>query len=106
MSGEWPDLAERVQLAGQSFLGESAVYAPAAGGSFAIRILFRSAHEEITLEDGVPVSTVRTLAQVHLADFSVDPLQGDGLTARGTSYEVIDVQPDGEGDAQLVLYEA
>lgn len=106
MAGEWPDLANRIQLAGQASLGESAVYAPAAGGSFSVRIQFRSAHEEIILEDGVPVSTVRTLAQVHLADFPAEPVQGDGLTARGTDYEVADIQPDGEGDAQLVLHEA
>jgi hypothetical protein len=116
MSGEWPDLANIVQLRGQSALGESATYTrPARGGDpeygpYPIRILFSAAHEELNFEDGIPVSSVRPQAQVHAADITAmnlnRPLQGDLLTARGVDYVVVDVRNDGEGDTTLVLHKA
>ncbi len=106
MSSEWPDLALLVQAAGQRVLGESAHFTPLVGAPLDVRVLFNSAHEEITLEDGVAVSSVRPVAQAHMLDFPQRPSQGDGIQVRGVDYTVIDVRPDGEGDVQLILHEA
>jgi hypothetical protein len=108
MAGEWPEFANMVQLAGQDGLGESATYSRTGIATFAIRVIFNAAHEEINLEDGVPVSTVRPRAAVHLQDLVdnglAEPRQGDGLSVRSVDYEVVDIRDDGEGDAILILH--
>ena len=40
---------------------------------------------------------------VRLADYPVPPKQGDSLLRAGVTWSIFDVQPDGQGGADLVL---
>lgn len=100
---DWPARAARVQLAGQK-IGEPYTYTPAGGAPFDRRApAFSAAHEQVELEDGIAVSSFRPVLSVHLADFASEPAAGDLVAVRGVTYAVRDVQPDGEGDADLIL---
>ena len=104
----WPELAVLIQEDCQFGLSEPCLFWPDGGSPFEIRVIFSEAFEQVSLEDGVPTSTVRPVMAVHLADFPQPPLQGDGcvITRNGSpaAFTVVDIQPDGEGDANLVLH--
>lgn len=101
---DWTDLALLVQEDCQFGLSEPATFTPDGGVPVAIRVIFNEAAEQVTLEDGIPTSTQRPIASVHLADLAAPPAQGDGLVVRGVAYKVVDIPPDGEGDVDLVLH--
>lgn len=72
--------------------------------AFTVAGVFDAAHLSLQIHDGVEYSTVGPTLGVRLSDFQVPPAQGDiVLIDDTTSYEVIDVQPDGQGGALLVL---
>jgi hypothetical protein len=50
------------------------------------------------------VSTVGPALGVSLADFPAEPVKGDTLVREGLTYRVDDIQPDGEGGADLILH--
>lgn len=106
---QWPSLAALPQKAGAAVLGEDIAYKPLAW-PLAVQIRGVFAKDGVVLEpiDGVEVETRRPVVSIHLADvptYAGDPyaLKNDEVTARGTLYKVRGVQPDGEGDALLVL---
>lgn len=95
--------------------GEDAVYTPVRSAplspAFVIKGSFER-HHSVVLDEiarsemkapghstTVPVLTVR------LAAFSALPKQNDKVAVRGETYFVYDIQPDGEGCADLVLRE-
>ena len=100
---DWPALAKGIQMAAQQALGEPATYAPVVGSSFAIRGVFSEVHEQVEVGADVTISSVGPAISVHLADVTAAPVRGDIVTVRGKDYKVVDVQPDGEGDADLIL---
>jgi len=85
--------------------GEPVLYAPAAGGTFSISGIFDEAYTEVQVLDGVPVSSVKPVMGVRLAQFPAPPEPDDTLTIErtGTTYVVANVNPDGHGWAKLML---
>lgn len=61
---------------------------------------------EIPLSEGGDHSTNVPALGVRLADFTVAPDQGDFFALRGKTYVAVDVTPDGQGGADVILREA
>jgi hypothetical protein len=68
--------------------------------------IFEAAHQEVVIDAGVPVSAVRPILDVRLADLGFAPEQGDRIEAKGTRYQVVDLQPDGAGSVRCYLHRA
>lgn len=102
---EWTSLAERVQLAGQRALGETVLFWPVGAPPYEyVQAIVYEEFDHVTLEDGVPVTTKRRMLAVHLVDFTIrEPAQGDSFLVGIEMFQVIGVQPDGEGDAHVLL---
>jgi hypothetical protein len=97
----WAALADRVNVAARDVFAEAVTYTPAGGSAVALNTPFDAAWEEVVIQDGVPVSAVAPMLSVRLADLPAAPRQGDTFTARGASYRVKVVKPDGHGWAKL-----
>jgi len=104
----WPELANRVQVAGQAVFGEPASYAPANDLLNPVDVvgIFDAASARIMVIDGVEIETTAPVLVVHLADLVDPPAHGAQVTVRSVVYRVTGVEPDGQGDAALVLSRA
>lgn len=88
----------------QDGAGESITYTPKGQPAFSIIGIFTESHEEVVVQDGVPISSVKPTLDVVLADFGERrPRQEDEIEREGTTYQVADVEPDGYGMAKLIL---
>lgn len=92
--------------------GEDVTYIPAAGGSLVVTGIYRSAHEAVDSE-GLTVHSNQPVLDVKLEDLPAAPVSGqpgqdtvDQVTVRGNTFDVVDVQEDGEGIARLLLHRA
>lgn len=100
----WDDALLISDRAVQTVFGEVAVYRSALDVTISLpRAVFSNEYSSIDGdESGVPTSL--PALWVRLDDLPVDPLSDDGeVTVAGFVYRVIDVKPDGEGGAWLVL---
>ena len=95
--------------ASTKLLGEEVEYAPSTVDSdpppesFTVRGVWSAPHMAVSLGEGGEYSMTQPSLDVRLSDFTEEPKQTDLLTVFDTEYEVIDVQPDGQGAARLVL---
>ncbi len=97
----WIDLAAGVIESAQSTFGESVTYTPAGGSPSTIVGIFNDIFEAIDQNSGGIMSARPTLG-VAVADFGTLPSPGDAFTIRSVSYEIEEIQRDGE--AGLVLH--
>lgn len=95
---------------GTNVLYTPAVSAPGAPG-FAISGSFER-HHVVTLDEiarselkAAGNSTTAPVLTVRLSDFPAPPRQEDRIDIKGEAFLVYDIQPDGEGFADLVLRE-
>ena len=103
----WSTTADAATVACRDTYGTTVTYAPPAGAPASITAILDEAHESITLDaGGTPVTTTRPVLDVRLADLAVVPVRGGSVVSAGTTYEVTDVQIDGQGGARLYLVEA
>lgn len=101
----WSDLAGVAQKATQSGLGESITYAQPGGSPETITGIFDAEHAGLDLA-GLEVATVGPRVSVVLADLpGGKALRRAQVVARGVTYEVSDIEPDGQGAAVLRLHE-
>lgn len=84
-------------------MAQEVIYQTADGGVCSLRGVFHSAYQRLEIHDGVEYSTVSPMLTVRLSDLRQAPAQGDRPTIADTEYEVINVQPDGHGGADLIL---
>lgn len=83
--------------------GRPVIYTPASTGiDESIPGVFDAAHQVVDLATGEQSDLGPTLG-IRLADLSVAPKQDDRLVVDGTTYQVNDVRPDGQGGALLPL---
>jgi len=61
---------------------------------------------EIPLENGTILSTYEPHLGIRLADYPIPLRQEDAVLVNGTNYLVFDIQPDGQGAADLTLKDA
>ncbi len=57
----------------------------------------------IRTEDGGGFTDQQPTLGIRLADYPVPPMQSDSFTLNGVAWWVWDVQPDGQGGADLVI---
>jgi hypothetical protein len=101
----WSDLADSVIQTCMGTFGQSVVYIYAAGSSITINGIFDAAHKSVSMKDGLQFSSVHPTLGVRLADFTTPPITGDSLVIDGTTYYVVDQEPDGSGMTNLILQE-
>ena len=65
--------------------------------------IYREQPVDVPMADGTIFSSIEKTLGVRLADFPVEPLQGDQIVFRGTRYNVEDADPDGQGGTLLSL---
>lgn len=99
----WADYADLANVAGRGIFGVAVTYTPQGQAAQSITAIFDNAHEAVEVQAGVPVSSTRPVLNVRLSDLSVTPRIGDTVVVGGTTYEVMDYQPTGNGDARLLL---
>ncbi len=110
MPSSWLDRADRVQRANVRALGDPISYTPAGGSEITttpegseLRGVFQAEGALVTLETGMLQRTNVPQVGVRLADFDPPASVGGLITARGTTYRIDDINPDGEGGAVLGL---
>lgn len=84
---------------------EPATYAPAVGQPFPIAGVFDEAYHGVSLAGGTDVPSAMPVIGVRLAQFAAPPKRGDRLTITRTGelFVVKEVEPDGRGQAKLLL---
>lgn len=101
------DFAGLVLGPAMAVFGQPATFTPTVSQPSALPYAGRGVFDfkavEIPLEDGSYHSTNQPTLGVRLADFSVVPKQGDSVALAGATYEIVDVIPDGQGKADLML---
>ncbi|MEA1052357.1 hypothetical protein U5801_21480 [Lamprobacter modestohalophilus] len=68
------------------------------------RGIFTARHQEVDPESGMPISAVQPMAEVWAPDLPAQPTEGDQISLRGTTYLIVDCQPDGHGFLRLLLH--
>jgi hypothetical protein len=103
--------AQRVHRAQKREFGETVIYEPQVleGAGFEVVGVYQDPHREVVLVSESPISSTSPTMGVELRDFAphgVKPEIGDLLERQKTQerYRVADVQPDGEGWAELILH--
>ena len=104
---DWKNVAGGVIDSAMRAFGESvqATYAPAAGGSFLVDLVFTAEREVVTTGDsGVEISSLRPVAGIRLSDFAARPVKGDRITIEGLQYDILDFHVDSAAvGGQLIL---
>jgi hypothetical protein len=89
--------------------GETAQYRPYSGMPFDVPSTFHEAFSNVSVVDGMAVTTVSPALGVNLSDFPAPPRQKDEVVIAATSlhgggtFTVKEVQPNGVGSALLLL---
>lgn len=70
-----------------------------------LRGVFHREHIALAMADGAAVSAMQARLSVRLSEFPphLSPRQGDVVTIGAETWQVMDVQPDAEGVAALLL---
>lgn len=71
--------------------------------AFPARGVYAVKQVTVRLEDGGIFTDQQPTLGIKLADYPVPPVQGDSFVRAGVTWNVWDVQPDGQGGADLVL---
>lgn len=101
-------LTPAIAILGDRFTFYPRVSLPDADPVSDLRGVFEGEHVHAEIIEGVEHSTVVPKIGVKLSDFSKDPEEGDELIMQsganaGKRYVVFDIQPDGEGGAELIM---
>lgn len=99
------ELADGALRTMTSVMGEDVSYRPAAGGEVALRGIWADVYEAIEPDTGARITETQPNVGIRLADLAAEPAVGDELDVLGKSYEVVEVQQDGQGAARLLLHE-
>lgn len=103
----WPELTNEILSECMDAFGVPVRHRPAAGGSHDRVGIFSGAHRSVTFQGEVEVSSTSPALGIQLATWNPAPVTEDAIDVlagpgQGT-YEVDDLQPDGEGGSSLVL---
>ena len=99
----WLDIATRIQTAGQTVFGEAVTFTPTAGSAETVTGIFDAEHAYQELIGEAVIETTRPAVIVRVAALSQEPVREDSISVRSTTYKVIEIQPDGQGDLELIL---
>jgi hypothetical protein len=100
----WPELIAAVNGALVDTLGEPTTYAPASGGPVTAKGIVDMAYVRVDVGTAGASSSAPAVFY-RLADLPIDPDDDNPeITINGRSYEVIEVQKDGQGGVLLLLH--
>jgi len=85
-------------------LGEKMIYQHLDGGEVAITAVWNREHEIVDANTETIVSTVHPHIGVQLKDLIQPPKENDTVLFLGNTFRVIDVEEDGQGAAQIILF--
>lgn len=86
--------------------GDSATYTKVAGGTATLTGIFDAPHIAIEAFGGASISDRRPTFLCRTADIPSGAVGGDGgdtLLVDGATYQVVDLQPDGQGMTTIIL---
>ena len=107
-------LADLSQIATRVIFGETVTYTPLGGVAATLTAPFDAEYESVELGiDGQAITAVRPMLGVRDLDHPTGGewiptrvgVTGDTFIVRGTTYEVTDVQSDGQGASRLFAVE-
>jgi hypothetical protein len=101
--GNWATFADSILKQTTATFGQDVTYTPAVGSPVTIQGIFDHAYQDVQLQHGPGVSSVRPVLGIRLADLAARPAKGDTATIGATIYRVIDIEEDGQGGATLRL---
>ena len=78
-------------------------YSTKADGISQLTGIYASKPVQIRLNNGDIHSTVQPSLGIRLADFAVAPMQGDTVATTSGTFEIADINPDGQGGADCPL---
>jgi len=100
----WTDLVDGILRETGKVFGETIRFIPSSGASFDVVAVYDTRY---TVESFDGMSTnVQTMTHrlgVRLKEFSISPEEGDRIILREEGFRVIEVQPDGQGGAVLIV---
>lgn len=99
----WLELTDALLKQTTATFGERVVYWPASEPSFEIRAVFDASFQMVDA-GGAMIQSTQPRLGVRLSEFAQEPREGDRVEVRGTIYDVIEYQPDGQGGASLMLH--
>lgn len=85
-------------------LGETMTYKHKGGGSVNITAVWNREHQTVDPDTEVIVSSNNPHIGVQLSDLLKPPKDDDQVVFQGDTYRVVDVEEDGQGAAQIVLF--
>lgn len=100
----WTDLAAAANVGCRDVFGVSVTYSPAAGDPVTITAIHDAPGTLVTLGSVATQTTAHTLDVVE-SDLAAAPAAGDTVTIGAVTYEVAQVEPDGNGMSKLYLLE-
>lgn len=67
--------------------------------------IFDEKRETISLmgNDGLDAIIPRSVVEIQISDLGIEPMDGDDVMVAGVPYRILEVQPDGNGLAVLIL---
>lgn len=98
--------AARLLNRAKQSLGEDMVYRYKDGGSVSIKAIFNNQFEIVDPNTETMVTSNDPHIGVVLSDLSKKPREGDEVDFLDVVYQVVDVQEDGQGAAQIFLYKS
>lgn len=103
---DWNAATERLLGVAMSTFGgkDPVTYTPVTGSPKEIKAIFDAEFQSIDNKTGLPLSSTQPALGVRLSDLPAAPRKGDHVTVKGTTYKVMESQPDGQGGALLLLH--
>jgi hypothetical protein len=101
---DFRDRVSRILNLSKKNFGEPCVHYPNAGGSFNFTGIFDNETQSVDPDTEKLISGTQPSLGVNLFDFVTGPKEDDQIQIRNLRYKVIDVKPDGQGGATLLLH--
>ena len=80
------------------------IYKPIIGAPVPIKGIFDDAYASVVIMDGVPIESRRPRLGIRNLDLTLRPAKGDKCIINGSTYRVVEYEPDGEAGTALFLH--
>lgn len=105
----WERLTEKLMDSAERAFSEATTYTPLTADAFSIRAIFEPSFNLLDVQGDVQVSTVKPVFWFRGKDFEAHgmtkPKKKDSILARGKTYSVEQVEPDGYAEFRAVCFE-
>jgi len=101
---DWRKLTRMIADACKTSMGETILYTPTGEDQIEIEAMVDESYESVQPNTGAVIIEQQPMIGVKITDLPIPPQKGDLVTVRGTDYEVIDCQTDGQAIYELFLH--